>query len=699
MAYSNHQKPHTAVQSPPPPQRRTPFEPPSPPPAYIHIPISIGKIDESVCQAFPSPLRANGIDDHKKVRRKQCLLGRSATCREPLKSIDKVSHHDDKCNDASIIDAVSIDGTEVCSANFMEMLNKADTTIKDAENMLKLLEMAKHEMSSNMMNAEESDRQGVDSSEQEALVRELEDRHSFSRDVASMPLCNIQPHAFEALKMLYGQDSFYLTQGRASRPRKPYSHGSPDDTIEDAPPISAKQLTDLFATESSSMQGIDPGCFEECPKAKESSSSPRDLVVRNESRELLGYREVGPVTPRQARELKLLRSNSNSLAVRLDRLDERNKPPPCRHLAIRSKSCDIGYDSSELSDISPSSHHPRNIKSARNAKASSKQFKRACSEGVGNEHKLVPPPLTHLNKHSIPVPQSVVHTSKPNAKNDKCNDGDNTCLPGSYADIMSLARRMSSNRSLGEPSVLNSPNDEQYWKSLRGRSKSKKQMRGKGLSAKSIRTPCDTYDSCGGLSGAEISHIGQISRKNTTKKIVASRCRTIDREKSKQEGIQECNALNVRSQCLDRLYSRGRHQHSKRNGNQVSDPIVNKNKIENVRRLRKNKNPLANSLGRAGTGSTDNISGSLSTADSKSTRGMNQSWDGRKSFESGPSKKSTKSLLFSKRKIMDSGNILSAAADIFQHQCIQTKIDKPDVYNRESSCDSSLSCYSENTSD
>ncbi|KAL7486380.1 hypothetical protein ACHAW6_011988 [Cyclotella cf. meneghiniana] len=576
----------------------------------------------------------------------------------------------------------------------MEMLNKADTTIKDAENMLKLLEMAKHEMSSNMMNAEESDRQGVDSSGQEALVRELEDRHSFSSDVPCTSLCNIQPQAFEALKMLYGQDSFYLAQGRATRPRKPYSHGSPVDTIEDAPPISAKQLTDLFATESSSMEGIDPGCFEECPKAKEYSSSPRDLVVRNGSRELLGYREVGRVTPRHARDLKIFRSDSNFLAVRLDRQAERNKPPPCRHLAIRSKSCDIGYDSSELSDISPSSHYPRNIISTRNAKASSKQFKRACSEGVGNEHKLVPRPLSHLNKHSIRVQQSVVPSNKPYSKNDKCNDGDNACLPGSYAEIMNLARRMSSNRSLGEPSVLKSPNDEQYWKRLRGRSKSKKQMRGKGLSAKIIRTNCDTYDSCGELSGADISQIGQINRKNT----VASRCKTIDLEKSKQEGMQECKTLNARSQCLDRLYSRGRHQHSKRNGNQVSDPIVNKNKIENVRRLRKNKNPLANSLGRAGTGSTDNISGSLSTADSKSTRGMNQSWDGRKSFESGPSKKSTKSVLFSKRKIMDSGNILSAAADIFQHQCIQVKLDKPNVFNGESSCDSSLSCYSENTS-
>ena len=72
-----------------------------------------------------------------------------------------------------------MDGTEVCSENFIEMLSKADMTIKDAENMLKLLEMAKLEMNLNMISGEESDWQGVDSSRQEALARELEDRHFF----------------------------------------------------------------------------------------------------------------------------------------------------------------------------------------------------------------------------------------------------------------------------------------------------------------------------------------------------------------------------------------------------------------------------------------------------------------------------------------------------------------------------------------
>jgi hypothetical protein len=54
-------------------------------------------------------------------------------------------------------------------------------------------------------------------------------------------------------------------------------------------------------------------------------------------------------------------------------------------------------------------------------------------------------------------------------------------------------------------------------------------------------------------------------------------------------------------------------------------------------------------------------------------------------------------LLFSKRRIMDSGT-LSAAADIFQHQCIQVNIDKPTLFNDEYSYDSSLSFYPEDTS-
>jgi len=48
---------------------------------------------------------------------------------------------------------------------------------------------------------------------------------------------------------------------------------------------------------------------------------------------------------------------------------------------------------------------------------------------------------------------------------------------------------------------------------------------------------------------------------------------------------------------------------------------------------------------------------------------------------------------------MDSSIILSAAADIFQHQCIQVNIDNPNMFDDELSCDSSLSCYSEDTSD
>ncbi|KAL3785026.1 hypothetical protein HJC23_007947 [Cyclotella cryptica] len=56
-------------------------------------------------------------------------------------------------------------------------------------------------------------------------------------------------------------------------------------------------------------------------------------------------------------------------------------------------------------------------------------------------------------------------------------------------------------------------------------------------------------------------------------------------------------------------------------------------------------------------------------------------------------------IVVPKMRIMRSGTILSAAADIFQHQCIQVSVDAAVMLDDEASCNSSLSCYSENTSD
>ncbi|KAL3789556.1 hypothetical protein HJC23_001364 [Cyclotella cryptica] len=275
----------------------------------------------------------------------------------------------------------------------------------------------------------------------------------------------------------------------------------------------------------------------------------------------------------------------------------------------------------------------------------------------------------------------------------KCDVGVRS-FASSYDDMMSLAQRMSSNRSLGEPSILESPAEKQPGKNHRGRPKSTKQMRGRGRSAQRNKNTRDTYESSGELSGAETS---QNSRKSKNSRLVASRLRKIEHEKRKKERMHERSKTpQDRSRSLDRRYSRGDHKQCQ---GKVAARIVPKNKSGITRLLQSKMDRLANCLGRSAAGSTHIMSGSLSTADSRSTRHSRQSWDCRKSLESGPSKKSTKSLSSPKMRIMRSGTILSAAADIFQHQCIQVSVDAAVMLDDEASCNSSLSCYSENTSD
>ncbi|KAL7518177.1 hypothetical protein ACHAWX_003030 [Stephanocyclus meneghinianus] len=463
-----------------------------------------------------------------------------------------------------------------------------------------------------------------------------------------------------------------------------------------------KQLTALSASELNSSEHKDRNSLEDSPHGTNTASSSHALVcsrqgvVRNESRNALCTGRTGRDSPVVGREpngrvLSGLSCSPDSLSKQVVK-----STPTCRRdRVIRSGSRDIIHDPPEILDISPLTQYSRKMTSARHVKCNPRQFTQMSSEGKGTRHKVVPPPPAHPRKNPVPLPQLMAHpnSKKPHSASYTSSDEDDCCLPGSYADMMSLARRMSSSRSLGEPSVLKSPNDEQYWKSLRGQPKSKKQMRGRGQSAKRSR---DAYDSCGEMSGAATSHISQNSRKSTTKRLVPSEHGKIERDRTNEERVQgNFKTVNVRRRSLDRLYSRRRHQQWEGNQSHTSAPIVKKKKFGIAGLFRKNKNRLS-SLSRAGTGSTDNISGSFSTADSRSTRRSRQSWDGRKSFESGPSRKSTKSTVFSKRRIMDSSTILSAAADIFQHQCIQVN---PNAFDDELSCDSSLSCCSEDTSD
>ncbi|KAL3789555.1 hypothetical protein HJC23_001363 [Cyclotella cryptica] len=379
MISSNHRRFRTEVHESPPSPKRFPFESRWQPPASITIPILIGNFDESADRA-PSPLpKTNGMDIHKKIS-----------------LIDEVTSHHDKFNNAIIIGASTTDDSSVYTANFTEIMNKADKITKDAENILKLLE---DDMDSSVTSFLDSYYQDVHSWRQESLDYELEDVANFSSDDPSMSSGIIQSQAFELLDMLYGRDSFRLAQNHAARRRNTSSRDAPVEGNEGDQLVSTRQLTALFATESSFVEEIDPSRPQNSPQRKNTSSSPRDLVlsrqehVRNESRNVFGSRGNGHDSPRRRRQANTRsRTMSTCSANNLCRQAVPNKPPRFRDLVIRSRSCEIDVDSSDILDISPLTHHPRNLESA---KAHSSPFRRTHSEGTGNKPKVVPPPPPH----------------------------------------------------------------------------------------------------------------------------------------------------------------------------------------------------------------------------------------------------------------------------------------------------------------
>jgi len=622
----------------------------------------------------------------------------------------------------------------------MEILKKVDTTTEDAENMLKLLKMAKLELSSSIASDKESDSQHIDSMQQESLDRELEGLTYFptGRDNP--------PQAYDALTMLYGEDSCLLLKDPSDTSTRDSLVGPGKSANGGAPLLTDRQLTALFAMDASFLEEIDPTSFEEKPQGKRSSSSP-ELVrsgqgrVRSKSRESLS-RETRRRSPLPRRlSNTLLRKDSNCSADNLYRLVSTKKTPSNRDRLARSRSCEPGFHSTLFSGISPSPQNTMSKASTRNIKAKSDKLKRTCSEGMGTQHKVVTAPATHTQKKSAPPPTGNTLPKRRTSTIDK-NEGDDVhCLSDSYAKMLTTAQRMSSNRSLVEPSITESPTDKQYWKGLGSRPKSKNKANGEANSTRN-RISRDTYASCGEISGAEVSQISQNSRKNKSKRIVAKQHKKVGRDKLKQNKIHD--------EC-DLTQSSRRHQHQNRGGENHFAACSGSTKKSGIAAfLQKSKDRCANSLGTAATGSTDFISSSLSTADSRSTRRSHQSSVSRKSFESGRSKKSLKSLLSSKIRVrsrskkeslrrassmglcstslvrtfereeslfrrsmpdpvlstsmrssssMGSGSILSAAADMFQNQSISVKINRPVIFDDASSCSSSLSCYSDDESD
>jgi hypothetical protein len=102
-------------------------------------------------------------------------------------------------------------------------------------------------------------------------------------------------------------------------------------------------------------------------------------------------------------------------------------------------------------------------------KMTKQSFLRSASDGMGsNLHKVPPPPPGRKNGYIPPQP----------LKTDSKKRDD------SYANMINMAERMSCNKSLAEPSILEGHTDEQYWKDVRGRPKHETQMKGRGRCSK-----------------------------------------------------------------------------------------------------------------------------------------------------------------------------------------------------------------------
>lgn len=226
------------------------------------------------------------------------------------------------------------------------------------------------------------------------------------------------------------------------------------------------------------------------------------------------------------------------------------------------------------------------------SKRENQNYHRSSSDRPGSGAKFYiprhrsdpPPPPPGRKKSWVPPPP-------PNPKHKKRGT--------TYASMMNMAERMSSDLSLSEPSLLQCPNDEEYWNNLRGQPNSKPQMKGRGRqiashkrnteheepvqntleekvkqsdnSSQDLHASLDAYDSCGEASGAELSQHSRNSNASKNRRAVASQLRKMQLEKRKARHKNKngkTKDLNTSVQSLDRKHSM--HANSRRSRNRKS---------------------------------------------------------------------------------------------------------------------------------
>ncbi|KAL7512386.1 hypothetical protein ACHAXN_009315 [Cyclotella atomus] len=322
------------------------------------------------------------------------------------------------------------------------------------------------------------------------------------------------------------------------------------------------------------------------------------------------------------------------------------------------------------SSLSPQMHPKQNM--------TKQSFLRSASDGMGsNLHKVPPPPPPGRKNGYIPPPLLKADSKK---------------RDNSYANMINMAERMSSNKSLAEPSILEGDTDKQYWKNVRGKPKNTTQMKGRGRSSKrsahdsqeyigesdvggdsrcganrhqriqyensrqmndsyhSMQASLDAYDSCGEQSGAEASQTSRYSRISNASKdrrLIASRRRKLEHEKRKKERIQQQKKkdFNNSIHSLDRHHSKCKSRSSSRSGKRISNSTTKK-KSGILALLQGKKDRHSNS----GSTFDHNLSiqsmfdsMSVGSVRSRNSRKSARSASSRKTADSRHSKKSTRS--------------------------------------------------------
>ena len=150
--------------------------------------------------------------------------------------------------------------------------------------------------------------------------------------------------------------------------------------------------------------------------------------------------------------------------------------------------------------------------------ATSQPYHRSSSDGIGSRphihpHRSIPPPPPPGRKKSSTAPAQ--------------SDRQPTVRDDIFANMINQAERLSSNRSIDAPSVLETPHDDQYWQNVRGKANRRSQMKGKDHSIKTKRDPIDAPSIDGDLEATK------------DQRLLASQRRKIEHEKQKQMRLDE----------------------------------------------------------------------------------------------------------------------------------------------------------------